>query len=261
MRTQTASTQLGEIIGEEWESRLRYDPLFATYTGDRRFNDRLPSATEGNYELRLGYLRGLSRRLKAIDRTALTATEQLNDDILGRLLDREVHELEFRAYRLPISKAGGFHLDFAEALPLIAPFETVKDYDDYIARLAAFRRYVEEQIEVMRVGLATDYRPAGVTLAGVDDTLRKQIVSEPTASPLYAPFARFPESIDGADRQRLMGEGRAALLASVVTAYEALLRFVNEEYVPGARAEVGACHLPNGREFYQRRDAQPETAA
>ncbi len=35
--------------------------------------------------------------------------------------------------------------------------------------------------------------------------------------------------------------------------YEALLRFLNDEYVPGASDEVGACHLPNGRAFYQHR--------
>jgi uncharacterized protein (DUF885 family) len=253
METETASAQLAEIIRDEWESRMRYDPVFATYTGDHRFNDRLQGVTEDDYGRWLDDLRGVCTRLNAIDRTALTTAEQLSADILTRLLDNEIRDLEFHAYRLPISKSGGFHLDFYEWLPLIAPFETVRDYENYVARLAAIRRYVEEQIEVMRGGLAMGYRPAGVTLAGVDDTLRKQIVTDPTMSSLYAPFARFPESIGGADRERLIAKGREALLSSVVPGYEALLRFLNDEYMPGARAEVGACHLPNGREFYQHR--------
>jgi len=253
METKSASVQLAEIIGEEWESRLRHDPLFATYTGDRRFNDRLQSVTEDDYEQWSDHLRNLLRRLKAIDHTAWTTTERLNADVLTRLLDNEIHELEFRAYRLPIHKSGGFHIDFVDWLPLIAPFEALKDYEDYVARLAAFRHYVEEQIGVMQVGLATGYRPAGVTLVGVEEMLRKQIVTDPTSSSLYAPFCRFPESIGGADRERLIAEGRGALLASVVTGYEALLRFLNDEYVPGARAEVGACHLPNGHDFYRHR--------
>jgi len=253
MKDQTVSVQLAGIISEEWESRMRYDPLFATYTGDHRFNDRLQSVAEEDYERWLDHLRGLCGRLNAIDRTALTPAERLNADILARLLDNEVGDLEFHAYRLPISKAGGFHLDFAEWLPLIAPFETVADYENYLARLAAFPRYVEEQIGVMRVGLATGYRPAAVTLVGVDDTLRKQMVTDPATSPLYTPFARFPESIGGADRERLSAAGRAVLLSSVVPGYEALLRFLNDEYVPGASEEIGASHLPNGRAFYQHR--------
>jgi len=253
METRTASVQLAEIISEEWESRLRYDPVFATYTGDHRFNDRLQGVTEDDYERWLDHLLGLCRRLNAIDRAALTTTEQLNADILTRLLGNEARDLEFRAYRLPISKSGGFHLDFAEWLPLVAPFETVKDYENYVARLAAFRRYVEEQIGVMRGGLATGYRPAAVTLAGVDGTLRKQMVIDPAASPLYAPFTRFPESIGGSDRVWLIAEGQKSLQTSVVPGYEALRRFLNDEYVPGARVEVGASYLPNGCEFYQHR--------
>ena len=253
MKTETASAQLAEIISEEWESRLQYDPTFATYTGDHRFNDRLQSVTEEDYEQWLGHLRCLCRRLNEIDRSALAPAEQLDADILTRLLDNEAGDLEFHAYRRPISKSGGFHLDFAEWLPLITPFETMKDYEDYIARLAAFRRYVEQQIGVMRVGLATGYRPAAVTLVGLDDTLRKQMVTDPASSPIYAPFGRFPESIGGADRERLTTEGQKVLQASVVPGYEALLRFLNDEYVPGASAEVGASHLPDGRAFYQHR--------
>jgi uncharacterized protein (DUF885 family) len=253
METQTPSVQFAEIVKEEWESRLRVDPLFATYCGDHRSNDRLPGATEDDYAQWLDYLRDLRRRLDRIESTALTAAEQLNYDIFSRLLDNEIHELEFHAYRLPISKAFGFHIDFPEQVPLIAPFGSVKDYENYIARLAAFHRYVEQQIGVMRVGLATGYNPARVTLEGVDETLRKGIVADPAQSVLYLPFTRIPESISEADRARLIAEGGAALMGSVVAGYQALLRFLEDEYVPGSRAEIGACHLPNGREFYQHR--------
>ncbi len=64
METRTASVQLAEIISEEWESRLRYDPTFATYTGDRRFNDRLQSVTEDDYGQWLDHLRDLCKTSK-----------------------------------------------------------------------------------------------------------------------------------------------------------------------------------------------------
>jgi uncharacterized protein (DUF885 family) len=253
MASQIAAVQFSELVHEEWEARMRRDPVLATYIGDHRYDDRLPGTTEDDYVQWLDSLRELRRRLDRIEYTELAAAEQLNYDILSRLLDNEIHELEFHGYRLPISKTLGFHLEFAEQLPLVTPFETVKDYENYIARLSAFHRYVEQQIGLMRFGLATGYSPARVALEGVDDTLRKQIVFDPSQSPLHAPFARFPESIGGADRERLIAEGSAALKASVMPGYQALLRFVQEEYLPGSRAEVGACHLPNGREFYQHR--------
>jgi len=253
METLTASARFSELVKEEWEARLWHDPVFATYTGDHRFDDRLPGATEDDYERWLDSLRDLRGRMNRVEYTELAAEEQLNYDILSRLLDNEIHELEFHAYRLPISKASGFHLEFSEMLPLIAAFGTVKDYENYIARLSAFHGYVEQQIGLMRLGLATGYSPARVTLEGMDETLRKQIVSDPSQSPLYAPFVRFPESISGADRERLTAEGSAAVKDSVVPEYQALLRFLNGEYLPGSRAEIGASCLPNGREFYQHR--------
>jgi uncharacterized protein (DUF885 family) len=253
METLTASVRFSELVKEEWEARLRHDPVFATYVGDHRFDDRLPEATEDAFGRWLDSLRDLHGRLNRIEYAELDANEQLNVDILSRLLDNEIHELEFHAYRMPMSKASGFHLEFAETLPIISPFETVKDYENYIARLSAFYGYVEQQIGLMRLGLATGYIPARVTLEGMDETLRKQIVSDPSQSPLYAPFARFPESIGGADRERLTAEANAALGASVVAGYEELLRFLQGEYLPGSRAEIGASCLPKGREFYQHR--------
>jgi uncharacterized protein (DUF885 family) len=253
MEPLTAAALFAELVREEWEARLRQDPLFATYCGDHRYDNLLPHATEDGYGRWLDYLREVRRRLDRIDSTALSAADQLNFRILVRLLDNEIRELEFHAYRLPISKAGGFHLDLSESMPQIMPFESVADYENYIARLAAFQRYVGEQIEVMRAGLASGHRPARVTLEGMDDTLRKQMGVEPAQSLLYAPFACLPGSIGGADRERLAAEGRAALMGKVVPAYQALLRFVEEEYLPGARDEIGASHLPDGREFYQHR--------
>jgi uncharacterized protein (DUF885 family) len=253
MEALTAAALFAELVQEEWEARLREDPLFATYCGDHRYDDRLPHATEDGYDRWLDYLREARRRLDRIDSAALSAENQLNYRILGRLLDNEIRELEFHAYRLPISKAGGFYLDLSESMPQIMPFESVADYENYIARLVAFPRYVGEQIEVMRAGLASGHRPPRVTLEGMGDTLRKQIEVEPAQSLLYAPFTRLPGSIGGADRERLAAEGRAALMDKVAPAYQALLRFVEEEYLPGSRAEIGASHLPDGREFYRHR--------
>jgi uncharacterized protein (DUF885 family) len=252
MDSQTTA-QFAALLHEEWEARLREDPLFATWCGDHRYDDLLPHATEDSYGRWLDYLRDLQGRLDRIDSAALGAADQLNYRILVRLLDNEIRELEFHAYRLPISKAGGFHLDLSESMPQVMPFDSVAGYENYLARLTAFPRYFGEQIEVMRAGLASGHRPARVTLEGLDDTLRQQIVTEPAQSLLYAPFARMPGSMAGAEGERLAAEGRAVLMASVVPAYQALLRFVQEEYRPGSSPEIGALHLPNGREFYRHR--------
>jgi uncharacterized protein (DUF885 family) len=54
------------------------------------------------------------------------------------MLDFEISGLDYHGYRLPISKAGGFHVYFPD-LYLLSPFETVRDYENFLARLEALR--------------------------------------------------------------------------------------------------------------------------
>ena len=158
-----AAVEFQALIDAEWEWRMRADPLFATSTGDHRYDDRLPRAREADYAERLADLRAFRARLAAIERPALPPAQQLNYDIFGRLLDNEIGEHEFGAHYLPLSKAGGFHLYFPD-LALFSPFDNMQDYERYIARLNAFRTYAADHIELMRAGLRQGYRPARVTL-------------------------------------------------------------------------------------------------
>ena len=41
--------KLNQLIADQWEAWMRWDPLFATSCGDHRFNDRLPDAGEEHY--------------------------------------------------------------------------------------------------------------------------------------------------------------------------------------------------------------------
>src|SRR3972149_5119217 len=134
------ASQFRQLLEDEWEFVIQDDPLYATQCGDHRYDDRLPLVSEADYSRRLDRMRAFRDRLRAIDRDALDRKERLNYDIFGLVLDNEIGELEFRAYRLPIAKVGGFHSSFAD-LPEYAPLETQKDYENYIARLTAYKAY------------------------------------------------------------------------------------------------------------------------
>lgn len=247
------SDQLAALIKDDWEFRMSEDPTWATYTGDHRFNDLLPGATEEDNARRLDVLRDTRSKLAQIDPTKLSTADRLNHEVFSRQLNIDINELVYHAYRLPISKAAGFHTGLPETLPFITPFDTVQDYEKYLARLSAFPKFVQENIDTMRVGLDTGYTPPRAALEGVEDAIRKQIVSDPTQSMFFLPFTQFPAPISTSERQHLETEGRNVLLKLIIPAYEALLNFVQEEYIPAAVPEIGADHLPNGRDFYQHR--------
>ncbi len=241
-----------QLIADEWDFRMREDPLFATMTGDHRFDDRLPGLSEADFSRRLDRMIEFRSRQKEIDRGLLTPAEQINYDIFSGLLDREIAELRFHAYRMPVTKIDGYHALFPQ-LPQFIPLESSSDYDNYIARLRAFPRLADDLIDVMRMGLRNGQVPPRVTLDTVVDQLRTHIVDEPVHSRLYKPFVRFPRAVRQADGERLAAEGRSAIMQAVVPGYQALLKFFEEEYLPAARTDIAAANLPDGRAFYAHR--------
>jgi len=252
-RTGTGTTsELNQLIADQWEAWMRWDPLFATSCGDNRFNDRLPEADEEHYVSWREQLGVFRQWLQKMDREALPPADQLNYDIFVRMLDFEIAGLDYHGYRLPISKAGGFHIYFPD-LYLLSPFGTVRDYENFLARLEEFHRYFNESIDLMRLGLRTGFAPPRVTLEGVDKSLHAHIVEDPASSVFFKPFEQFPASISDTDRGRLRAAAGAVIRGSVVPAYRALLQFFEMEYLPGSRPGIAAAELPDGLAFYRDR--------
>jgi uncharacterized protein (DUF885 family) len=254
MKTQNqAEVQLRELLKEEWESRLQNDPLFATYCGDHRYDDRLPEMTGGAMQDWASRLRGILMRLETIPREQLQGQELLNYDIFRRLLSDEVADIDLGGYRMPLSKAGGYHTYLPESLPTIMPFENTADYETYLERMSAFPRYSDQHLELMRQGLKEGFIPSKVTLEGVAEQARQQITEPLEASLWYDPFQRIPASLDEIERQRLQEAAKEILEHEVFPAYARLVQFLEQEYEPSAVEAVGAWRLPGGVEFYRQR--------
>ena len=247
-----ASKQLADLFAECWEQALSDDPLFATHAGDAHYNDRLPRETLADAQRRLAAERGFLTRLDAISREQLSPVEQVHYDIFRRLRRDAIAEYEFQSHLMPLTNRSGFHVEFPE-LPREVPLATVRDYENYIARLAAFATLVEDNIELLREGMKQGVTQPAVAFVDLDKALSPQVVDDPTQSLLYQPLRAFPDGISAADRQRLSAAGQKAITESVVPGYRKLLDFMTREYVPACRQQIRTSSLPRGREFYRHR--------
>jgi uncharacterized protein (DUF885 family) len=243
---------LHQLFQDHWDAWMRFDPLTATYTGDQRFNDRLPTATDEAFHDWREQLIGFRTRLDDISSQALSADDQLNAELFRHLVENEIAELGFNAQRLPISRSAGFHLMFPDIFQVML-FHSPQDYATYISRLEAFKQFAFENIDLMRLGLRTGYLPPLCTLTDLDKQLKAQIVTDATASALYQPFKHFPPQINELDRKKLSDGAQKAILGSVVPGYQAILQFVEQEYRPAARESIASNDLPDGEAFYTHR--------
>jgi len=248
----SAPAEFDRLVDEEWQARLREEPLLATSVGDHRYDDRLPSVAPAELQRAADRRRTTLQRLQAIDRAGLDVPDRISYDMLARELKDDQADHEFGSWQLPINADSGFHTAFAE-LPRSMTLSSPGDYRNYLARLRAFPAYVAQQVANMREGLRTGFTLPRVVLEGYDVTIRTHVVDDPEKSVFYAPFRSFPPGVPEADRARLAAEGRAAVMDGAVAGYSTFLDFMVGEYIPKTRTTTAAADLPRGREYYAHR--------
>lgn len=242
--------KLRQLIDEEWDARMRADPLMATYTGDHRYDDRLPRVDEEHMQARIGELESFLERLLRLDTFDFSEQDSLTAGIFRRLVSDEVEMMKYRAYRMPLAKVASFFTGFPE-IHLQMPFATSDDYRRYIARLNAFDQYVEDYIDLMKNGVRAGHIPPRIVLEGVGEAIRGQIVTDAGQSLMYAPFKTMPAAIEADDQQNLERQGREAITGPVNDGYLKLLRYFDGEYYPASRPLIAASNLPDGEDYYR----------
>jgi uncharacterized protein (DUF885 family) len=131
------------------------------------------------------------------------------------------------------------------------PFNSVKDYENYIARLHRIPRALDQITTDMKLGLASGLVPPKYLLEKV--TVQAQNIADASEekSPFAVPLNKFPPSITAADQQRLRDEVFKAVKAEVNPAYAKFAAFVKNDYAPKGRTDMGVWSLPNGNARYQ----------
>ena len=243
-----AARQLHALFDAEWEWTMQEFPTYASMLGDRRFNDRWTDVSLEAIERRHRHRQDALARLKKINRASLSAADQLNYDLFKKDYETAIEEHKFRFYLLPINQRGGIQTD--DEWTDLLRFQTVKDYEDWIARLRAFPRSMEQTLALMREGKTASILWPKVSVQRVPAQLDKQIVARPEDSPFYKPFRTFPAEISQADRDRLSASAREAISSSVIPAFRQLKEYFVSEYLPASYDKVGIWQWPNGAEAY-----------
>src|SRR5215210_7126093 len=76
-----ADTALQAIFDREWEWELTQDPQWASYLGDRRWNDRWPDMTIGALTARQAHRQSVVKELATVPVDRLSAANRLNYEI------------------------------------------------------------------------------------------------------------------------------------------------------------------------------------
>jgi len=234
------------LFDEQYESDLRNFPERATAFGDYRYNDKLADhsldAIAQNHKTDEGFL----ARLEATPTTGFTDQDQLSHDLMVRVLEQRITDFDLKEYEMPINQQNGVHTGLAD-LPLSVPFDSVKHYEDYIARLHQIPRVLTQTTEILRAGMNDKLMPVRFLL----EKLPVQCEGIIDADPFLLPTKKYPASISAEDQKRLTQQITNAINTDVIPAYKTFANFLRTEYAPAGRTTLSITSLPDGEKRYQ----------
>jgi prolyl oligopeptidase len=241
----------GALLADHWEWQMRENPVRASRMGDRRFNDQWTDMSLDAIGRRQGEQQEFLRRLRFIDSSKLTETDQLNYDLFRRSLENSIDGHQFKNYLMPMSQRGGVQSleSTAETLRLA----NVQDYEDWLARMAQIETVIEQTMSRMEEGRESGYMPPKILMERIPAQIAMQLVEDPEQSPFFKSFAAMPDSIVDADRERLQQLAKDLIDESVVPGYREFASYFNNVYLPASRDTIGASSLPDGEAFYEYR--------
>ncbi|HZR09247.1 MAG TPA: DUF885 family protein [Myxococcales bacterium] len=246
---QARRKQLSDLLDEQWEYTMRTHPEYASVLGDKRYNDKLSDRSEKAILAELEVERQFLARFKAIDVSGFPEQEALNKALMVREMELDLAGVRFKDWEMPVTQFGGIHIQAPQIVSLLS-FETVKDYDDYIARLQKLPVAFAQTTDLMRKGMADKLMPPRILLEQVARQSAKIGETAPEDNPFFAPAKKIPAGFAEADKARIREQMLAAVRDGVKPAYQAFTRFVQEEYAPQGRAEPGIWALPEGKDRY-----------
>jgi uncharacterized protein (DUF885 family) len=245
----TRSRELNNLFNDIWQDKLRHDPEYATYLGDKRYDTELTdhSASAVNDALARG--RGYIDRLSAIDTTGLTQQEQLSAELMLRSLIEGQEGARFKEWEMPVNQYEGIQLDLAQ-LPQHTSFDTADDYDHYVARLGKVPRAFSQIMTNLQSGVDDHRTPPQYLMEKVLAQTQGIATQKPADSPFALPLKKFPASVPAADRKRITEDVLDAIATQVLPSYQRFAKFLSVAYIPNCRKEPGVSALLDGDAYY-----------
>ncbi|MBC7650861.1 MAG: DUF885 domain-containing protein, partial [Deinococcales bacterium] len=247
------NTELAALFDKYYEERLQLFPLKATAIGDNRFNDKLYADFTDNYRKKLQQF--YSTYLTYAEKFtpgSLNENDKLNHEIFKHELKMNMEGLTFTDNYIPANQFYGLPLSLGQlgSGEGIQPFKTVQDYSNWLQRMKAFSVWTDSAIIYFKKGLAGNAVLPNSIVVKMLPQLQNMVTIDVISNLYYGPINKLPASFSTADKQKITADYTAAIKQNIVPAYQKLLYFLQQEYLPKARLTSGINALPNGSNYY-----------
>lgn len=257
-----SNKQLAILFEKYYNDRMALLPVEATFNGDNRYNDLLPAEFTDSYRQKLSdFFTANLNAVKQFNRDSLNETDRTSYDIFKREMEMSIEGLQHQ-YLPTADYAIDGHIPFNQfwSLPLsvgqmgsgagVQPFNTVKDYDNWLKRAAAFNAWADSAIVYFRKGMTTGNVLPEKLVVKMIPQMQDMVVKDVTKSLFYDPVKKIPDSFPDADKKRLTAAFASLIRDTLSPAFQKLAVFLKNEYLPKARTTTGISAVPDGPALY-----------
>jgi uncharacterized protein (DUF885 family) len=241
---------LNALLAEQWQYSLKESPELATIIGDLRYNDKWSDFTLRHVAQQTKDSEAFLKRFEAIDTTGFPEQEVLNKQLMVRNLKDGLEGTSLKLYLMPEDQFGGVHLQLAQFVSIV-PFDTTKEYGDYLTRLQGVPQILDSLIEILKTGRQEKMMPPKFLLEKVVTQIAAIDTPAGEASVFATPVTKFPAAVSAADQKRLHDAILKAVDTEVRPAYRKLGEYIAKDYAPYGRTDPGLWSLPNGDALYR----------
>jgi uncharacterized protein (DUF885 family) len=252
------SHALSSLFNDIWQDKLKHNPEYATYLGDKRYDTELSDFSPRAVNDELARERGFIDRLSMIDTTGLSHQEQLSAELMMRTLIEDQEGAPFKEWEMPVNQYDGLQLD----LPQLAEhtgFDSADDYDHYIERLGKVPAAFSQIMTNMQTGVDDHRTPPQFLMEEALKQTQAITAQKPADSPFALPLKKFPTSVSPEDRKRISDAVLDAIATKVLPFYQRFAKFLTVSYIPNCRKDPGIWAIPDGDAYYAFRIRQSTT--
>jgi uncharacterized protein (DUF885 family) len=243
------SRDLSRLLNDIWQDKLKHEPEYATFLGDKRYDAELTDYSPRAVNDSLARGRGYIEQLSAIDTTGLSKQEQLSADLMLRSLIEDQEAAPFKEWEMPVNQYDGIQLD----LPQLAEhtsFDTADDYDNYISRLSKIPGVFSQTMTNMQTGIDDHRTPPQYLMEKVLAQVQGIAAQKPADSPFAGPLKKFPKSVTPEEQKRISEAVLDAIATRILPAYQRFAKFLSVTYIPNCRKDPGVWALKDGAAYY-----------
>ncbi len=243
---------LTKLFDSEWQSRLVRFPRLAASFGYTSSADQLEDVSESAQQEWLTTSQQYLKKLMLIDKSQLSAEQLINYQIFKQQLVNRIAQLKFKDYQIPFQWDSGFHT-IIERFPVETEFNSVEDYQNYLARLKQVPDFFQQHIDNMNAGLKRGFSMPTVVMKGFTDAIRQRVKKNAIESAFYAPFNKLPKDMTASEKNELQTLAKQIISTKVMPAFDNLADYFEQIYIPNAKRSLAATDFPDGQAYYQQK--------